>query len=136
MLAVHRSLHTEKKVCLMCTRMICRSQKHSQILRELESIAMDELIVEAPQDLKNILELMGCKHCSSALPLNCVIDRTKLNNCYISEEQEKFSDIILLGANHPLLIFFNFLTVASRISVNSLYESLIKRWHSGMFAIP
>ena len=32
--------------------------------------------------------------------------------------------------------FFNFLTVASRISVNFLYKSLVKRRHSGMFAIP
>ena len=63
--------------------------------------------------------------------------RTKLNNCSISEEQEKFSDINPLGgANHPSLIYFNFLTVVSRISVNFLYKSLVKRWHSGIFTIP
>ena len=87
---------------------------------------MDELIVEAPKDLRNVPELMGSKHFSSTLSMNSFVERTKLNHCSLMEEQENFSDINPLGANHPSLIFFNFLTVASRISVNFICKSLDK----------
>ena len=55
------------------------------------------------------------------------IDRTRLNSSSILEEQENISDINSLGTNHASLMFFSiFLTVASRISVNFLYNSLVK----------
>ena len=49
----------------------------------------------------------------------------------VSEEEHNFSDLHRLAANHPVLIFIHFLTVAPRISVNYLYKNLTQRWHEG-----
>ena len=113
----------------MCTRMICRSKRHS-------NKSVDELTADAPDDLKNVFELMPCKQLNCVLSLNCYIDKSVLNNCCISDEKENFYDINPLGANHPSLIFVNFFTVASRVAVNYLYRNLTKEWHSGFLAKP
>ena len=47
---------------LMCTRMICRIKKHSYILKQLDSVSIDELLVDAPDDLKSVFELMRCEN--------------------------------------------------------------------------
>ena len=62
--------------------------------------------------------------------LNCFIDHAKLNNSCISDEQQNFYDINPLGANHPSLVFVNFLTVDWRVTVNYLCMNLTKKWHS------
>ena len=122
--------------CLMCTRMICRIKKHSHILKQLDSVSIDELLADAPDDLKNVFELMHCENIKSVLSLNCFIDHAKLNHSCISDEQQNFYDINPLVANHPALVFLNFLTVASRVTVNYLYRNLTKKWHSGFLARP
>ena len=89
--------------------------------------------------LKNVFELMRCENIiwqKSVLSLNCFIDHAKLKNSCISEKQHKFYDITPLGANHPSLFFVNFLTIASRVTVNYLCRNLTKKSHSGFLARP
>ena len=116
----------------MCMRMICHIEKHSDILKQLDSVSIDELLANAPDDQKNVFELM-CENIKSILSLNCFIDHVKLNNSCISDELQNFYDINPLGAIHPSLVFVNFLTVASRVTVNYLYRNS-KKWHSGFLA--
>ena len=115
----------------MCTRMICHIKKYSYILKLLNSVLINELLVDAHDDLKNVFELMCCENIKSVLSLNCFIDHVKLNNSCISDEQQNFYDI-----NHSSLVFVNFLTVASRVTINYLYRNLTKKWHSGFLARP
>ena len=106
----------------MCMRMICHIEKHSDILKQLDSVSIDELLANAPDDQKNVFELM-CENIKSILSLNCFIDHAKLNNSCISDELQNFYDINPLGAIHPSLVFVNFLTVASRVTINYLYRN-------------
>ena len=99
-------------------------------------MSIDELLADAPDDLKNVFELMRCENIKSVSSLNCFIDHVKLNISCISDEQQNFYDINPLGSNHPFLVFVNFLTVASRVTVNYLYRNLTKKWHSGFLARP
>ena len=90
--------------CLMCKRMICVIgciRKHSYILKQLDSVSIDELLADSPDDLKNVFELMRCENIKSVLSLNCFIDHAKLNNNCISDDPQNFYDINPLGANHP-----------------------------------
>ena len=98
----------KRQKCLMCTRMICRSKRHSNFLKDLDSVSINELTADAPDDLRNVFELMSCKQLNCVLSLNCYIDKSILKNCCISDEQEHFYDINPFGANHPSLIFVNF----------------------------
>ena len=59
-----------------------------------------------------------------------------MSNCCMSDEQENFYDNNPFGGNHPYLIFVNFLTIYSRVTVNYLYRNLPKEWHSGFLARP
>ena len=115
-------------------RMTCHIEKYSDILKQLDSVSIDELLANAPDDQKNLFELMR-ENIKSILSLNCFIDHAKLNNSCISDELQNFYDINPLGAIHPSLVFVNFLTVASRVTVNYLYRNS-KRWHSGFLARP
>ena len=73
--------------------MICRWKKHSHILKDLHSVLINKLATDAPDDLKNVFELMGCEQQGSVLPLTCFTDSTKLNNSCISDKQKNFYDI-------------------------------------------
>ena len=44
--------------CLICTKIICRIKKHLYILKYLDSVSIDELLADTPDDLKNVVELM------------------------------------------------------------------------------
>ena len=114
--------------------MICCIKKHSCILKQLDSVSIDELL--APDDLKNVFELMRCKNIKSVLSLNCFIDHSKLNNICISDKQQNFYDNNSLRANLPFLVFVSFLTVASRVTINYLYRNLPKKLHAGFLARP
>ena len=115
--------------CFMCTRMICRGKRHSNKF-------VDELTIDAPDDLNNVFELMPYKQLNCVLSLNCYIDKSVLNNCCIFDEKETFYDVNPLEANQPSLIFVNLYTVAFRGTVNYLYRNLTKEWHSGFLAKP
>ena len=129
-------LFEKRQKCLMCARMICRIKKHSYILKQIDSVSIDELLADAHDDLTNMFELIRCENRKYVLSLNCFIDHAKLSNSCISDEQQNFYDINLLGANHQSLAFANFLTVASRVTVNYLCRNLTKKWHSGFLARP
>ena len=122
--------------CLMYSRMICLIKKHSHILKQLDSVSIDGLLADTPDDLKKVFELMPCENIKSVLSMKCFIDHAKLNHSCISDERQNFYDINPLVANHPALIFLNFLTVASRVTVNYLYRNLTMKWHSGFLERP
>ena len=107
--------------------MICRRKKHSHILKDLHSVLIIKLVTDAPDDLKNVFELMCCEQQGSALSLTCFTGSTKLNNSCISDEQKNFYDINPFTANHPSLIFVNFLTMTAKVAVNYLYKNLPKK---------
>ena len=115
----------------MCTWMICCIKKHSYILKQLDSVSIDELLA-----LKNVFELMRCEDIKSVLSLNYFIDHAKLNNICISDKQQNLYDINSLRANLPFLVFVNFLTVASRVTINYLHRNLPKKLHAGFLARP
>ena len=118
-LLCHRVLG-QQQARKMCIGMICRETTHLKILSELYLFPLNELVTEAPEDLKRVFELMSCPNLSSVLSLNCVIDCTRLNDSVVSREEENFPDINPLDTSHLMLISTHFLTVASRISVNYL----------------
>ena len=121
--------------CLMCTRMTCRIKKHSYTLKQLDSVSINELVADAPDDLKNVFELLRCENKKSVLPMNFFIDHAKLNS-FISDEPKSFYDINPLGTNHPPLVYVDFLTVASKVTVKYLYWNLTKKWGSGFLVRP
>ena len=76
--------------CLMCTRMISHIKKHSCILKQLDSVLIDELLANAPDNLKNVFELMRYEKTKSVLSLSFFIEDAKLNNSCISDKQQIF----------------------------------------------
>ena len=97
--------------------MICFDEKHAQILLILRSFCC------------SLLDVIN-----SILLLNSFITRGTINYLQIKEGQENFYDVNSLGANHPFLIFLDFMVVSSRICINYLYKSLVRRYK--YFALP
>ena len=56
-LSFSNRLFEKGQKCLMCTRMICCIRKHSNILKQLDSVSIDELLADSPDDLKNVFLL-------------------------------------------------------------------------------
>ena len=95
----------KRQKCLMCTRMICCSERHSNFLKDLDSVSINELTADAPDDLKTCLNWCLVNNWT----VFCLWTVTSiLKNCCISDEHEHFYDINPFGANHPSLIFVNF----------------------------
>ena len=119
LLLCHRVLG-QQQARKKCTGTICRETTHLKILSELYLFPLNELVTEAPKDLKRVFELLACPNLTSVLSLNCVIDCARLNYSVVSREEENFPDINPLDTSHLMLISTHFLTVASRIFVNYL----------------
>ena len=110
-------LFGQRNQCNEWTRMICFDEKHAQILLILRSFCC------------SLLDVIN-----SILLLNSFITRGTINYLQIKEGQENLYDVNPLGANHPFLIFLDFMVVSSRICINYLYKSLIRRYKD--FALP
>ena len=59
-------------------------------MKQLDSVLIDELLANAPDNLKNVFELMRYEKTKSVLSLSFFIEDAKLNNSCISDKQQIF----------------------------------------------
>ena len=111
-----------KQYCFLCTRMISRESNLTEILCQLHSVSLKELLEDASESIFETYDIL--KSGDRSVFLNCFIDSRKINN--LLEFTNNIPDIYPLGTNHPVLIVNRFLSVGSRILLNFLFEKFMK----------
>ena len=88
-------------------------------------------MVTTYDDFKEIFSIFNCGFQEQEISINCLIDYRRVNRYKNdSKEDTNFADSNPFGANYPILIFNDMLTVGSRIAMNILHKNLfpISQW--------
>ena len=109
--------------CILCTRTISRRNNLTEVLSQLHSVSLKELLEDAYETIYDTYNIL--KYDGESIFLNCLIDCGKINNNALNF-MSNFPDIDPLAANHPLLIVNHFSCVGSRTLLNFLLEKFMK----------
>ena len=67
-----------KQYCFLCTRMISRESNLTEILFQLYSVSLKELLEDASESMSETYDILKCG--DRSVFLNCFIDSGKINN--------------------------------------------------------